>query len=266
VTVESEKMALNVNVPVQGNEKLAEVLRRVNSDEEFEALLRCANVNAIDRLGMSDHGPTHVKIVANIALRILRILAKRGVKMSLARDHEMEQEDSEVAVFLGAMLHDIGMSVQREDHERVGLPIAGRKANEFLRGIYRDGDRAVIASEVLQAVLGHDTPVMPLTLEASVVKVADALDMAEGRARIPYHEGRNDIYAVSAMSIDGITIKETPGNKPVAIEVAMSNSAGIFQIDELLKPKLVNSHLKDLVTIKVRVSATEKPLVKGYEL
>ena len=32
---------------------------------------------AIERMGYTDHGPTHVKIVANLALKLLRILVEK---------------------------------------------------------------------------------------------------------------------------------------------------------------------------------------------
>ena len=47
----------------------------MNADDELYALWQVANVNAVQRLGMSDHGPVHVQIVTNIALRLLRRLA-----------------------------------------------------------------------------------------------------------------------------------------------------------------------------------------------
>ena len=58
-----------------------------------------------------------------------------------------------------------------------------------------------MTSEVLHAVLTHHEPSYPQTLEAGIVKVADALDMEKGRARIPYQEGRLNIHSISALAI-----------------------------------------------------------------
>ena len=65
-----------INVPILGNKILEKVLEIINDNQEVHALWKVINVNAIDRLGMSDHGPVHFQIVANIALRLGRILQK----------------------------------------------------------------------------------------------------------------------------------------------------------------------------------------------
>ncbi len=63
-----------INVPFLENEVLGKTLEIINDNEEVRTLWKVINVNAIDRLGMSDHGPVHFQIVANIALRLSRIL------------------------------------------------------------------------------------------------------------------------------------------------------------------------------------------------
>ena len=66
-----------IQVPARHNATLQRVLQAVNADEDLHAIWRCQNVNAVVRLGMSDHGPIHVRIVANSSLRVLRLLAPR---------------------------------------------------------------------------------------------------------------------------------------------------------------------------------------------
>jgi len=47
----------------------------------------------------------------------------------------------------------------------------------------------------------------------------------------------------------------------------MNNSAGIFQIDELLKSKLKGSKIEDFVEVKAYVNrGSEKKLIKEYKL
>src|SRR3989344_9274846 len=75
-----------IKVPVEQNALLETVLEKINSHEELAVLWKVNNINAIDRLGYSDHGYTHFQIVANSALRIARILVKKGVVMSLVKD------------------------------------------------------------------------------------------------------------------------------------------------------------------------------------
>jgi metal-dependent HD superfamily phosphatase/phosphodiesterase len=104
----------------------------------------------------------------------------------------------------------------------------------------------------------------PLTIEAGTVCIADALDMKEGRARIPFTIGKVDIHAVSAMAIDDVEISS--GEKPIEIKIKMSNSAGIFQIDNLLKPKLKSSGLTEYVKISAEISGEEKKILESFEL
>ena len=49
----------------------------------------------------------------------------------------------------------------------------------------------------------------PLTLEAGIVRVADALDMAKGRSRIPFERGRVSIHSLSAAAIESVPLPTT---------------------------------------------------------
>ena len=216
-----------INVPRRGSERLAQVIRRVNADDDLYALWLASNVNAMERLGMSDHGPVHVKIVMNIALKILRLLGDNGVEPAIVRDHGMEKADAEVVVALAALLHDVGMSIHRADHEGFSLFIAETKVRQLLDGIYEPRAATIVRSEVLHAIISHRSGGMPLTLEAGIVRVADALDMAEGRSRIPFTKGSPSIHSISAAAIDAIDIA-AGGDRPVRVCVHMSNSAGVF--------------------------------------
>ena len=97
----------------------------------------------------------------------------------------MSQDDAEVVVALGALLHCIGMAVHRDRHEDWSLFLAEPKIHELLDGIYEEPEPTVLSSEVLQTITSHRQDGRPLTLEAGIVRVADALDMAEGRSRSP---------------------------------------------------------------------------------
>ena len=105
-----------------------------------------------------------------------------------------------------------------------------------------------------------------LTLEAGVVKVADALDMSEGRSRIPFEAGSINIHSVSAMAVDSVSI-EKGEERPVRIAVTLNSSAGIFQVDELLKRKLRNSTLVPYVEVVARSGGQAEPqLFEVYKL
>jgi hypothetical protein len=98
--------------------------------------------------------------------------------------------------------------------------------------------------------------------------VADALDMSEGRSRIPYEAGNVDIFSLSAAAIDKVEILEgEDGGKPVRIHVRMNNSAGLFQVDELLRKKLKGSGIEKYVKVRAYVERDqEKSLVKEFEI
>jgi uncharacterized protein len=244
--------ATEIHVPTRGNRKLDRLIENANVDQQLKAWWLVAGVNATRRLGMSDHGWVHIQVVSNISLRILRLLTKRGVEPSVVSDFGMSTRDAEVIVTAGAMLHDTGMSIHRADHEAYSLFLAADKLPQLLDGIYEEPEESVIAAEIQHAIIGHRSKGVPLTIEAGVVRVADALDMAAGRSRVPFEAGQKNIHALSAAAIDGVNILAGE-EKPVRVEIAMNNSAGIFQIDELLGNKLKGSGIEQYVEVAARV-------------
>ena len=234
-------------IPLRSNKKLQGLMAKINADRELFQIWKCANVNAVDRSGISDHGEVHIRIVANAALRIIRLLVKGGIEPSVVTHHGLTIEDAELIVVLAACLHDTGISVHRDHHERYSLFIAFRKARELLEGLYDEPDLTIMVSETLHAVVAHDAKEKCLTIEAGIVKIADAIDMTEGRSRIPFEAGQVNIHSVSALAVDNVNIIKGD-KKPVCIEINLANSAGIFQVDELLKNKLMN--LKKIILYK----------------
>jgi uncharacterized protein len=255
-----------VRAPTRGNRRLEALLDGVNADAELRGWWHMAQVTS-ERLGMSDHSWVHVQIVLNIALRLLRLLAKAGVEPAMVTDHGMGRRDGEVVVAAGALLHDVGMSIHRTDHEAYSLFLAEPKLRQLLEGVYDEPERTVVVSEALQTIIGHRRRgEQPYTLEAGVVRVADALDMAHGRSRVPVESGRIGIHALSAAAIDEVVI-EAGELRAVRVEIKMNNSAGVFQVDDLLATKLrgtpLESHLEVVATIE---GATEKRLLTEFRL
>jgi len=256
-----------ISLPARHNPKLQVLIGRINVDADLYALWECANLNAVTRLGMSDHGPVHVRLIANIALRLLRLLVAKGITPSIVKDHQLTVEDAEVVVSLAALMHDLGMSIHRNDHERYSLFVAQMKLRDLLPAAYPDPrTAAIVRSEVLHAIIAHRSDGTPLTLEAGVVRVADALDMAKGRSRIPFEAGVVNIHSLSATAIDKVTL--APGEtKPIRISISMNNSAGVFQIDELLKEKLSGSGLEAYVEVEATIEGeAEKKLIQVFRL
>jgi uncharacterized protein len=257
---------MRIRVPPRANRKLAALLERVNADAQLKAWWHVANVNAVKRLEINDHSWVHIQIVANIALKLLRQLTKHGVEPAVVRDYELSRDDAEVVVVLGALLHCVGMAVHREGHEDWSLFLAEPKMRELLAGLYEEPDLTVLTVEVLGAITSHREDGKPLTLEAGIVRVADALDMAKGRSRIPFEHGRVSIHSLSAAAIEEVAIKDGE-RTPILIEVTMNNSSGVYQVDELLKAKLRGSGLEPYVEVIARIDTeAEKSLIPLYRL
>jgi uncharacterized protein len=257
---------MQIRAPARGNRKLRRLLERVNADAEIKAWWHVSNVNAVVRLQINDHSWVHIQIVTNISLKLLRQLVKHGVRPSLERDYGLTSEDSEIVVVLAALLHDVGMSIHRRDHEDWSLFLAEPKMRELLEGIYDEPELTVVVSEALQSITSHRADGEPLSLEAGVLRVADALDMAKGRSRIPFERGSVSIHSLSAAAIDDVRITDGDA-RPVMVEIVMNNSSGIYQVDGLLKAKLRGSGLEPYVEVVARIDTeAEKRLVPAYRL
>jgi metal-dependent HD superfamily phosphatase/phosphodiesterase len=256
-----------LNIPVEKNERLKVLVQKMGDDVRLQTLWKCANVMAIDRMGYTDHGPVHVKIVANSALRILRLLIESGVVPSVVKNYRMTNEDAEVIVVLTSVFHDLGMAILRKDHGDYSIMLCLDFLERYLGTVYNEEKATILFSEVLHALSTvHDEHKIPLTVEAGVARIADALDMEKGRARIPFEAGKVDIHSVSALAIERVQI-EKGTEKPVTIQVQMNSSAGIFQIDQLLRQRIKNSGLENYIHVIAMIKGAEgKRIIKRYEI
>jgi uncharacterized protein len=208
----------------------------------------------------------HIQIVVNIALRLFRLLSRAGVEPAMVSQHQMTPRDAEVVIAAACLFHDTGMSIHRSDHEQYSLFLASDRLPGLLEGVYEDPELTVVTSEALHAVIGHRRAGEPITVEAGIVRVADALDMASGRSRIPFETRRPNIHSISAAAIDGVTIE--PGEeRAVRIEIEMNNSSGLFQVDELLATKLRGSGIEEHIEVVAEIDAEhEKRLVPVFRI
>ena len=262
----SERLAaVRFNVPTRGNRKLERFVDCAAADPQVRAWWHLQQVGS-ERLGMSDHSWVHIQIVANIALRMLRIAYRSGIQPAMVTDHGMTDNDAEVVVAGGAMHHDTGMSIHRVDHEAFSLFLAEPKLRQLLDGIYGEPEQTVVVSEALHCIIGHRRRGEPYTLEAGVVRVADALDMAQGRSRLPVERGDIGIHSISAAAIDDVKI-ERGADRPIRVEIKMNNSAGIFQVDDLLATKIRGTPLEGHIEVIASVEGeTEKRLLREFRI
>ncbi len=256
---------VSVKAPTRGNRRLEAFLDAANRDDQLRGWWHMQHVVA-GRLGMSDHSWVHVQIVLNIALRLFRLLVKRGVEPAMVADHLMTARDAEVVIAAGCLLHDAGMSIHRTDHEAYSLFLAAGKLPELLADVYGEPERTIAVAESLHAIIGHRRRGDPMTIEAGIVRVADALDLAQGRSRVPFEGRRPNIHSLSAAAIDDVKISAGDA-RSVSIEIAMNNSAGIFQVDELLATKLRGSGLEEHLEVVAQIDAEhEKRLVPVFRI
>ncbi|MCS7060240.1 MAG: phosphohydrolase [Anaerolineae bacterium] len=222
----------------------------LSNDARMGAHWNLSNYTTVGKLNYNDHGPIHARVVTAATMQIMTLLTEAHVPMDVIVSGAGEVDDSFAVALGGIMLHDIGNSVHRTGHEMIGMLLAQPILEDYLPLLYDDREQQqLIHNFILSAIHTHDVNPPPLFMEGAVVAVADGSDMTKGRARMPFDLGKVDIHAVSALAIEEVNIRRGE-ETPVEIEVLMSNSAGIFQVEETLVRKLLVTPLKAYVTVK----------------
>ncbi|MCX6023655.1 MAG: HD domain-containing protein, partial [Chloroflexi bacterium] len=233
-----------IRAPARHNPALVRILERVNADVELWTLWKCANVNAVDRMGTSDHGWVHVQIVANLGLKLMRLLMDAGIQPGVVLHHGLGRDEAEVVVVLGALLHDLGVAAHPQQGDRASFSLAHQKLRELLADSYDVATRTVIFAEALHVVLAQRRDAAALTREAGAVRVADALDMAKGRSRTA---------GMAGTAIEAVEVRRG-ATRPVTVEVVVSGGAGVVELEEALRREFMPSGLLDYLELKIRVA------------
>jgi metal-dependent HD superfamily phosphatase/phosphodiesterase len=240
----------------------ARAVKLLMEDDEIQALQEYANTVSIKRLGYNDHGPVHMRTVALNAVLMMGLLRKAGIPTSLETEESGAFEDSLTAVLFAAILHDLGMSVGRQDHEIHSAYLSYPIMDRILKEIYPDDitRRVMIRSLALEGIAGHMGNRTIHSLEAGVILVADGCDMKKGRARIPIALAGSpkvgDIHKYSANSIEDVRI-QAGKEKPIRIKVLMSSEVGLFQVEEVLLGKIAASTAKKYIELYALVNSNE---------
>jgi hypothetical protein len=223
-------------------------------DQEIQHLQEYANVVSIKRLGYNDHGPVHMRTVVLNAIAMAELMHGASIPLSLEADDAGTYEDSLVALLLAGMLHDVGMSIGRADHEHDGVWISLPIMDRVLARIYGDdvARRVVVRSLAVECIVGHMATQRIHSLEAGLILIADGCDMEKGRARIPMMiatESRvGDIHKYSASAIENVSI-EKGAQRPIRITVEMKAIVGFFQVEEVLLHKIDWSPAKPFIEL-----------------
>jgi len=238
--------------------KALKLWKLMQQDAEVNADWDMSNYIAVSKLHYNDHGEIHMKIVAANALRMLKLLDESGVVGDLVKSKAGDVDDDFLVVLAGGLLHDIGNQVYRDDHNLHGVYLAIPLLNRLLPEIYKDPEIMYeIRGHILNCIYSHEYDVEDLTTEAALVGISDGTDMTKGRGRMAFDSGNVNIHTVSALSIEEVTIAKGM-DCPVGIQIKMSNSAGIFQIQETLFKKIVGGPLEPYIEV-IAESKPDKP-------
>jgi metal-dependent HD superfamily phosphatase/phosphodiesterase len=254
-----------ITLPTEQNKLLEQALEVINTNEEVKTLWKVINVNAIDRLNMNDHGIVHFQIVSNIGLKLLRMLKAGGIKPSVCKDYKLSHDYAELVVVLGCLFHDVGMTISRPHHEEYSLFLTNSLLREILTFLPVE-ERTIIISETLHTIISHRKDGKPITYEAGIVRVADALDMTFGRSRIVYELGSMSIHALSAAAVKEVII--TKGDeRPIQVIIKLYNTMGMFQIEELMEEKIKGSKIEKFIEVVASLEGeNEKTLMKEVKI
>ena len=237
--------------------KLFHILEK---DEETNTLLNLANYIAVRKMGYNDHGPIHARIVTANGVRLLKIiLDSKELKLDSIDGLGMTEDDAHLIVVAGCFLHDIGNAIHREEHEVFSVVLAKGLLERVLPGLYPDlSKRTAVTEQILHALYAHDVGENALTIESAIVVIADGCDITKGRGRLSYDMGKHDIHSISALSIESVDIHKGK-TKLIEIHVSMSNSAGIYQVQETLGNKVAKSPLRDYIEIVADLTPSKTP-------
>ena len=242
----------------------------LNGDAEVQASWRMANYVASTKLGMNDHGRTHVTVATASALAMLDLLDGSQFTPDIIAGKFGDRDDAALVVMTAMLCHDLGNMVHREDHAGLGVTLAIPILDRLLPAIYDDpAQRMAIRSFILSAIYTHHGVPRPLSIEAALVCIADSTDMTKGRGRVAFESGSITIHSVSALAIEKVEIKKGV-EKPIGLVIHMSSSAGIFQVQEILAPKVRAGPLADAVDVIAVTTegahAAGKTIVSGIRM
>lgn len=134
----------------------------VKSDEEVKAIMYMAE-SQIEALGFTEHSVRHSSIVSKWAGEILEQIGGDAHRVELAR--------------IAGFLHDIGNSVNREDHAQSGAILA-------YHILTRMGMEYKDAADIMMAIGNHDEHQgLPVSDITSALIIADKADVHKSRVR-----------------------------------------------------------------------------------
>lgn len=230
------------------------------SNDEINLAQDFANQVSIRRIRMNDHGRVHMRKVAFYAIQIASILHNKNILMNSEEEGWGDFDTSLFGIVYSALIHDIGMAVGRERHEFFSLSLCHDLIIKTLDHIYGENHSILktgLRSLIIESVAGHMGNQKIYSTEAGILMVADGCDLEFGRAKPPakynYLPRVGDIHQFSAKTITKVEIIE--GNeKPIVINIHMNESAGLFQVEEVLLYKINLSPVKEYIELNAIIN------------
>lgn len=253
---------------LEGRPKAEKMWELLQHDLEVRACWRMANFITIRKLGMNDHGETHAKVATAAALTMLDLLRDADIKPDLVASGLGDMDDAVLVVLAATLCHDFGNQIHREAHSDTSIVLALPILDRLLAHIYDDlVHRTIVRSFILSGINSHLGEPRPLTIESALVCIGDSTDMTKGRGRAAFESGSITIHSVSALSIEQVTIRKGE-IKPIELWIEMSNSAGIFQVQEILAPRVRSGPLAEYVDViaVTRSGKEESRIVEGIRM
>lgn len=253
-----ETESLNyINDSLKNYSKAKEMFSYLVNDPEVRADWDLSNFIAVKKLKYNDHGEVHAKIVCASALKMLEILLEKNIPLDFMKEGGGDSDDEHLIVMTASLLHDIGNQIYRENHPLHSTYLAIPILERLLPNFYSDLERRTeIRGFILNTIYAHDADIPDLIVESALVGIADASDMTKGRGRKAFDLGSLSIHTISALSIDRVLILKGE-EKAIEIVIEMSNSSGIFQVQEILGKKIIGGPLEDNINLKAIVTPSE---------
>lgn len=225
----------------------------LSSDPEAKANWDMSNYITMRKLGYNDHGRVHAFLTGAASTALTELLLEAEILPDIIESGVGDADDVFLTVILGTMLHDIGNQIHRVAHEAHGVALALPIIDRILAPIYSDPYKRIkIRSFILSSINCHDLNPAPLTIEGGITAVADGTDITKGRGRKAFALGSVDIHSISALAVDEVSIGKGR-DKPILINVTMNNSGGIFQVEEVLAPKIIRTPMRQWVELRASI-------------
>ena len=179
----------------------------IRKNEDINTLIAKAD-SFLDARGYTEHGFTHVSIVADRAAEILSKLGKDERQVELAR--------------IAGYLHDIGNVVNRKGHAHSGGAIAFTLLDRMGMDISE-------ICEIVAAIGNHDEgDGAPVSDISAAIILADKTDTRRSRVRSADFV-KNDIYDRVEYSVVGSTFEVNNEEKTVHLSLDMDNEVGTVE-------------------------------------